>query len=109
MHIQRCEICGQTFLADYGYSLALSWLVTGHSYVRAFGCEEAGPSAQHWGCSIEHAIMAIQQCLNEHMHAGRLQEKHEATGKPRYADEHKVWAEGRGANFHFIEIVGGLP
>lgn len=107
MEIRQCEICGQVFIASYGYSLVLNWLVTGSAHVRAFLCDDAGPSGQHWGCTAEHAMMAAEKCLKEHMHIGTLQDKHEQTEKPRYSDQDSVWAESRGENFHHIEIVGG--
>jgi len=107
MQIEKCEICSKTFVAEYGYSLAVNWLVTGHHLVRAFLCPTV-PSGQHWGCSPEHAVLAATRCLNEHMHIQELLDRHQATEKPRYAPEHGMWAEPRGNDFHIIEITGGF-
>lgn len=106
MDIRTCEICGQQFVAGYGYSLVVNWVVTGHAYVRAFLCD-THPSGQHWGCSPEHAVQAAERCMKEHMHKDKLIEKHDATGKPRYSEEDAYWAEGKGDNFHHVTLTGG--
>lgn len=108
MEIRKCEICGQTFVAGYGYSIVLNWLVTGHAYVRAYLCETAGPSGQHWGCSPDHAIEAVKQCLDKHMHADALREKHAASDKPRYSEGDAKWAKEKGENFHHVQIIGNF-
>ena len=106
MDIRQCEICGQQFVAGYGYSLVVNWLVTGHAHVAAFMCDV--PGGQHWGCSPEHAVAAAQKCLSEHMHAGALLAKHQATGQEeRYAEADRDWAEGKGDNFHMVTLRMG--
>jgi hypothetical protein len=107
MNIQRCDVCGRQFIAGYGYSLNIAWLVTGHAYVPAFLCKQSGPSGQHWGCSPEHAVEAIQRCISEHMHVGQLLERHRESNKPRYAEEDEIWAEQRGEEFHIVKVDGG--
>lgn len=119
MDIRECEICGQQFVAGYGYSLAVNWLVTGSAYVPAHMCEEAGPSGQHWGCCPEHAVQAVERCLSEHMNVEKLMQKHtkahsrkqeDGTVKliHRYSPEDSAWAAGRagklGDNFHFVDL-----
>jgi hypothetical protein len=100
MKLQTCEICDKRFIADYGYSLALHWLVTGHAQVATFVCH-THPSGQHWGCTPEHAIKAATKCLKEHMNKENLLSRH---GKvPRYAEEDRAWAEKRGENFHIVK------
>lgn len=106
MDIRTCDVCGQQFIAGYGYSLALNWLVTGHAHVAAFLCD--APGGQHWGCSPEHAVEAVKKCLEEHMHTEALLARHEATGKERYADSDSVWAKDKGDTFHFVTLhMGG--
>ena len=107
MDIRECEICNQQFVAGYGYSLALNWLVTGHAYVAAFLCD--APGGQHWGCSPEHAVSAVEKCLKEHMHTGKLLEKHAQTGKgERYAESDAHWAKDKGDTFHHVSLrLGG--
>lgn len=81
MEEKICEICGKTFPAGQGFSLASCWLVTGHPLVRAFGCQETEThpngytSLQHWGCSMEHAVQATVECLQTHM-IDQLKQKH---------------------------------
>lgn len=65
--IKKCEICGVSFEQDNGYAIGISWQVTGHPFVAAFNCPQE-TSAQHWGCSSEHAVQAAINCLNGHMH-----------------------------------------
>lgn len=99
-----CEICGRMFIAGYGYSLALNWLVTGHATIPAFLCGEQ-PGGQHWGCTAEHAEQAVIQCLQSHMSAKALLEKHAqeaAQGRARYAEEDAHWAASRGDEFHIV-------
>lgn len=126
MQIEQCEVCGQQFVAGYGYSIAACWLVTGSAYVPAYMCDhtEHNPqsdpdapqySGQHWGCSPEHAMEALMKCLQEHMHVDNLKErhikKHTREGKliPRYSEEDKQWAEKRyqekGENFHLLDFT----
>lgn len=105
MQVEKCEICGNQFIAGYGYSLAVVWLVTGHAYVEGYMCEKM-PGNQHWGCCPEHALQAMQRCLQEHMHVERLMEKHQETGKPRYSEE-DAWAKDLGDNFHIVKLQIG--
>lgn len=64
---KMCDICGKEFSVDEGYAAGICWHVTGHAYVQAFNCPEE-LSAQHWGCTPEHVVEALQKCLVEHMH-----------------------------------------
>lgn len=106
MDTRICEICGKRFYTNYGYSLMVSWVVTGSAYVRAFSCEHpsAIPGNQHWGCCPQHAIEAAVQCINhdEHMSAQQLAGRHPGD-KPRYAPNDEWWAKERGENFHILE------
>ncbi len=103
MQTEECEICHQQFIAGYGYSITVAWNVTGHAYVAGFMCEKR-TGGQHWGCSPEHALLAVQKCLIEHMHNGILLKKHLDTGKPRYADEDAAWASKWGDDFHIVTL-----
>lgn len=99
-----CEVCGQKFVADYGYSLALCWLVTGHAHIAAFMCEEPR-GQQHWGCSPEHALQAALVCAKEHMPA-QLNARYSdaaAQKKPRISPEHAALFEESDPHFHFIK------
>jgi hypothetical protein len=107
MDIRQCEICDKQFIAGYGYSLSINWLVTGSAHVPAYLCPKTGGSGQHWGCCPEHAVMAALRCLNEHMHEDTVKERHMAIGKPRYADEDAPWAEALGDNFHIVTVRRG--
>lgn len=110
MQIETCEVCERKFVAGYGYSLAVCWLVTGSAHVTAYMCSEAGSSGQHWGCTPEHAMQAIVNCLQEHMHVDSLKAKHEVAHKdrPRYSDEDAHWADEahkkRGEDFHIVDV-----
>jgi hypothetical protein len=99
-----CEICGNKFVADYGFSLGVCWLVTGHAHIGAFMCPEV-PGNQHWGCSPEHALQAAMLCAQEHM-IPRLQEKHaeaKTLGKSRIAQEHRHLFNEKKPDFHIIK------
>lgn len=74
-----CEICGVTFLQDWGYSIAAAWYVTGHSWITAHMCSNA-QGGQHWGCTPEHAIQALMVCVqhDEHLSAVHLISLHDA-------------------------------
>lgn len=135
IQVQTCEICGRKFIAGYGYSICANWLVTGSAFVRAYLCDQtehnAQPdpeapqhSGQHWGCTPEHAVEALQKCLSSkaHMHPDGLRARHtvrhartrmvtnpdgslqkdeqgnqvfEEYQRPRYSDEDAHWAEKR--------------
>lgn len=101
--IKTCEICGTRFIAGYGYSLALSWLVTGHAWVGAFLCKEPEGN-QHWGCSPEHAVEAAIACAQEHMHPQLLAKHQEQTdkGHSRTALEDE-YLLAKGENFHIVQ------
>lgn len=128
MQIETCEICGRQFIAGYGYSIAASWLVTGSAYVGAYMCDKTAEfkqadenapqhTGQHWGCTPEHAVEALQKCLADpaHMHPDGLRARHKESHKrleadgsttylPRYADSDAHWAAGRGEEFHIVEF-----
>jgi hypothetical protein len=104
MDIRECEICHQQFVAGYGYSISVAWNVTGHAYVAGFMCEKR-TGGQHWGCTAEHALLAVQKCLIEHMHTGILLEKHLATGMPRYSEQDAEWAQKGGDDFHIVSVT----
>lgn len=120
MEIQTCEICGNKFVAGYGYSIAVCWLVTGSAYVASFMCKDA-TGGQHWGCSPSHAVEAMQKCLQDHMSTDVLMQHHtkahtgtinvtqedgsvmqQQVTKPRYSDEDAAWAKDKGDNFHIL-------
>lgn len=101
-----CETCGKRFVTGYGYSVAAAWLVTGHSKVGQFMCEQTD-GGQHWGCSPEHAMQALATCLNhdEHMSASALRKKHaeaESNGRQVVAESDK-WMLDTYPNFPFVE------
>lgn len=98
-----CEICGIEFVADYGYSLAVCWLITGHANIGGFMCPYT-PGNQHWGCTPEHALEAAIQCANEHM-LPQIKMRHEAAksiGITRIAEEHQHFIDENVENFHHI-------
>lgn len=103
MNTRTCEICGQEFVADYGFSLAVCWLVTGHAHISSFMCEgQAG--GQHWGCTPEHALQAAVECATMHM-MPQLNGKYEDcrnTNKGRVAEVHKPFLDESKDNFHFV-------
>lgn len=101
-----CEMCGRKFITGYGFSIAAAWLVTGHSTVGQFMCEQS-PGGQHWGCTPEHAMQALQACLahDEHMSEQALLNKHETMAsqmKARVAEEDK-WMYEKYPNFPFVD------
>lgn len=101
-----CEVCGTEFITDYGYSLAVCWLVTGHANIGAFMCPES-PGNQHWGCSPEHALEAAMLCAKEHM-IPHLDTKHveaKKGGLSRIALEHKHFLDETKENFHHLKNV----
>lgn len=126
MQIEKCEVCGKHFVAGYGYSIAACWIVTGSAYVPAYMCDhtENNPqdnqdapqhSGQHWGCSPEHAMQALDNCLKEHMNVEGLMAKHKVAHsrqqddgtfkqRPRYSDEDASWAKDKGEDFHIVDF-----
>lgn len=61
-----CEICGKRMNHEDMYSFLVQLCVTGPSHVQGgIQCDAQG--GQHWGCSMQHAIVAAQICLDEHM------------------------------------------
>lgn len=104
-----CEICGNEFIEGYGYSICASWLVTGHAWVSAFDCAKA-TNGQHWGCTPEHAMLALATCLqhDSHMSVNQLKARHaekEEQGKSRIALEDVPIAEQIGPTFPIIKKV----
>ncbi|HET7638288.1 MAG TPA: hypothetical protein VFK47_06045 [Ktedonobacteraceae bacterium] len=97
-----CEVCGKQFIMGYGYSIAASWLVTGHCAVGQYMCEQA-MGGQHWGCTPEHALEALQNCLahDEHLSTTNLRAKHEKAPKPLVAKDDE-WMLEKYPNFPFI-------
>lgn len=98
-----CEVCGRRFITGYGYSIAAAWLVTGHSTVGQFMCEQS-PGGQHWGCTPEHAMQALQACLahDEHMSQQALLSKHTTAQHPLVSTEDQ-WMLEKYPNFPFVE------
>lgn len=116
MQIEICEICEKTFVAGYGYSIMACWIVTGSAHVTAYTCPNTS-SGQHWGCCPEHAVQALEQCLNDpdHLHVDGLMQKHKEAHTrqledgttieiPRYSEEDAKWAAKRGKDFHLVNI-----
>ena len=106
--LERCDWCGVLFVADYGYSLMTSWVVTGHSLIAGYSCEHDSVKKrgqQHWGCTPAHAMQATLACIqnDEHMSINNLIAKHAAIEGPRYSSEDAVWATNRGPDFHLIK------
>jgi hypothetical protein len=102
--IRVCDICGQRFIAGYGYSLGLCWLVTGHASISAFMCPESRGN-QHWGCTVQHALEAAIKCANEHM-IPLLAAKHSAAqelGLSRVSTEHAGLFDESNEQFHFVK------
>ena len=103
--LRICEICGNKFIMQYGYSLTIMWMVTGfHEGIPAFQC----PHTQHWGCSPEHAMQATIDCLqsDEGMSVNVLKYKHkeaESAGKRKVEDKHVSLLELKGETFHIVE------
>lgn len=90
---RRCEICGKVGILEYMYAMGASWHVTGHFMIPSFNCQTE-PSAQHWGCSPEHAMAALVICLqhDQHMSINVMKGKHveaDKQGLPRHAPEHE--------------------
>lgn len=103
---KTCEICGAVFITEYGYAIGAVWHVTGHHSVTAFMCG-AAPGSQHWGCTPEHAIQALQACLahDDHMSIAQLrkrQQEEEAKGRPRVAPYFQAMADRDGPDFHIL-------
>lgn len=101
-----CEECGRRFITGYGFSIAAAWLVTGHSKVPTFMCSQSAGN-QHFGCSPEHAMMALIACLqhDEHLSENALMQKHQDMtdlGKSRIAEEDK-WMLEKYPNFPFVD------
>lgn len=98
-----CEQCGKKFITGYGYSIAAAWLVTGHSTVGQFMCEQSS-GGQHWGCCPQHAMQALQACLahGEHMSEQVLIAKHSNAQHPLVATE-DAWMLKEYPNFPFID------
>lgn len=101
---KRCEKegCNNIFIAGYGYSCAVSWLVTGHAKVPGFMCPKA-EGGQHWGCSPQHALHAMLFCIYNHMNTGNLGRIHDSIEGPRYSLEDEEWASNRGDDFHIVK------
>lgn len=100
-----CETCGREGLLEYMYAIGASWQVTGHSGVTAFNCQTEA-TAQHWGCTPQHAIMALKRCLDhsEHMGPKVMQRKHkeaEDAGNPRVPTHHQSLLDMFGDDFQF--------
>lgn len=102
---RKCEAegCGQEFIAGYGYSLALCWLVTGHSHIGSFMCDEE-IGHQHWGCTIEHAVEATLYCLHNHM-IKKLNDKYlecDEQGKTRVSPDEAHIFDNNNPTFHHV-------
>lgn len=88
-----CEICGKEGIIEYMYAMGASWHVTGHFMIPSFNCQSE-ESSQHWGCSAEHAMQALMECLqhDEHMSINVMKAKHteaDKLGYPKHAPEHE--------------------
>lgn len=92
-------------MRDYGYSLVAMWAVTGyHEGIPGYQCD----SIQHWGCTPEHALEALINCLHhdEHLSVARLKSKHEeakALNQKRVEDKYLERYQQKGEDFHIIE------
>jgi hypothetical protein len=108
---RRCEVCSAIFIEEYGYSLAATWLVTGyHAGIPSYDCSTSHPegqSRQHWGCSPEHALQALYQCLQgDVMSIETLKAKHDQAAKdghPRVAPYFQSLYAEKGDTFHIIK------
>lgn len=78
----RCEVCGTVRPLKNMHSIAWGYRMPGliidhptrpHGYA-AFQC----PDEQHFGCTRDHAVLAMLACMFEHMDAC----PHENRGKP---------------------------
>lgn len=106
---QRCEICKVLFIEDYGFSIVATWCVTGrHLGVIAYDCGMSHPGqVQHWGCTAEHAMQALLQCLqhDDKMSVNALLEKHrqaDSDGHPKVAEQFRELYETKGESFHIL-------
>lgn len=61
----RCEVCGVVKQLKDMYSMAAVYRMPGLGK-KAYQCE----ATQHFGCSHEHAVIAILECLFEHISLG---------------------------------------
>lgn len=94
-----CDICGAICIADYSYSIAAFWLVTGGAGIASFGCDQCEGN-QHWGCSPEHAIQSLLNCLqyDSHLSANRMSQLR--ASKPRVSEADDF--DERNPRFHVL-------
>lgn len=73
-----CDVCGTVKPLKYMKSFMLGYAMPGlreeHWGYGAYGC----PDEQHFGCTMEHAMLATLCCLFEHI----LEGEHEDKGRP---------------------------
>lgn len=98
--IQTCEVCRRRFIAGYGYSLGVCWLVTGGANVAPFLCD--APGSQHWGCTPEHAVQATIRCLQNDGHMGAAKMRAMRGDKPRIAEEDRGRFNEANTDFHIV-------
>lgn len=104
--LRKCEICPNTFIQDYGYSIAAMWAVTGfHEGVSGYQCA----AGQHWGCTPEHAMQAHMNCLqhDEHLSVEGLKKRHEeakAKGLMRVEPALQKVYDEKGEMFHIVDM-----
>lgn len=75
----KCEECGTSIPFEKAYSMAAVYRMPGlhpekQHPLLPYQCE----LMQHFGCSHEHAFLALIRCLFEHIHTG----DHAAKGQP---------------------------
>lgn len=71
MRLIRCEICGEEKPLREMFSMAALYRMPGFNKEIGVGLASYQcPDKQHFGCSHEHALLAMLYCLFEHIHEG---------------------------------------
>lgn len=101
MRPKVCEVCGIIKPLREMKSVAAVYRMPGYDHdaqigLSPFQCEDR----QHYGCTHEHALLALLFCLFEHIHEG----PHEAQGNPL---EHNVLIDIQNRLNQHIEEVRG--
>jgi hypothetical protein len=66
-----CEICGEVKPLREMFSMATVYRMTGYAEDIQVGLPPYQcPDKQHFGCTHEHALLAMLYCLFEHIHEG---------------------------------------
>jgi hypothetical protein len=94
-----CEICGCVRPKREMKSMAVVYRMPGYDHAAqtgyaSFQCDDK----QHWGCTHEHALLAMLFCIFEHIHEG----PHEAQGEEL---QHQVLIDIRTRLETYIEEV----